>query len=305
MWELSVEAERKRAAGTECSMSYTRFGLMILTSTAAMFGLMYLNTYAWEHLFFSETRTYMAILMGATMAIIMLAYMLGMYSSVRLNVAIFAGAAIVFAISLWLVRSQATVSGPSYMRAMIPHHSIAIMTSERAQIRDPRVQKLAHEIIEAQRREIAEMRYLIAAIASGHTVESIYRDPPAEPGTVEDALSKVLLSQLDLAPMPEAEVHRILAADTRCAFNRSPESDPVLWAARDGSAAITLNGVLVNLTAGGEAVADGATFLAPGIRVIVQPLGEGADWRADAELIFELDAGLTVGYRGFYGCEQT
>jgi hypothetical protein len=145
-------------------MSYVRFGLMILTSTVVMFVLMYLNTYAWEHVFFSETRTYMAIMMGATMAVIMLAYMLGMYSNKSLNIAIFAGAVIVFALTLWLVRSQATVSGPSYMRAMIPHHSIAVMTSERAQIRDPRVQKLAHEIIAAQRREIAEMRYLIEQI---------------------------------------------------------------------------------------------------------------------------------------------
>ena len=48
-----------------------------------------------------------------------------------------------------------------YMKAMIPHHSIAILTSERAQISDPRVRKLADEIIEAQRREIAEMKYLI------------------------------------------------------------------------------------------------------------------------------------------------
>ena len=143
-------------------MSYVRFGLMILTSTVVMFILMYLNTYALEHVFFSETRTYMAILMGATMAVIMLAYMLGMYANKALNIAIFAGAIVVFALSLWLVRSQVTVSGPSYMQAMIPHHSIAIMTSERAQISDPRVRKMADEIIEAQRREIGEMKALIA-----------------------------------------------------------------------------------------------------------------------------------------------
>jgi len=287
-------------------MSYIRFGLMILTSTVVMFVLMYLNTYAWEHLFFSETRAYMAVLMGATMAIIMLAYMLGMYSSPRLNIAIFAGAAIVFALSLWLIRSQVTVSGPSYMRAMIPHHSIAIMTSERAQIRDPRVRKLADEIIEAQRREIAEMRYLIADIASGTTVQRVYRDPPAEPGTVEDALSSVLVSQLDLAPMPEAEADRVVGSNIRCRFSRSPEAEPILWAAQDGdAAAVKLNGVLVRLEAAGDAVADPAAFLAPGIRVIVRPLGEQADWRADAELVFALDGGLTVGYRGFYDCEQT
>ncbi|WP_293414220.1 DUF305 domain-containing protein [Phenylobacterium sp.] len=145
-------------------MSYKRFFAMIATSTVVMFGLMYLNTYRLEHVLFSETRVYMAILMGATMAVIMLGFMLGMYKNRAANIAIFAGAAVVFAGSLFLVRSQATVSQVSYMRAMVPHHSIAIMTSERAQITDPRVRKLADEIIAAQRREIAEMKYLIAEL---------------------------------------------------------------------------------------------------------------------------------------------
>ena len=142
-------------------MSYWRFAAMIATSTVVMFVLMYLNTYAWEHVFWSETRAWMALVMGATMAVIMLAFMLGMYKKRVLNFAIFGGAAAVFALSLWLVRGQATVNDTEYMSAMIPHHSIAIMTSERAQISDPRVRKLADEIIEAQEREIAEMKYLI------------------------------------------------------------------------------------------------------------------------------------------------
>lgn len=135
---------------------------MIATSTVVMFGLMYLNTYALEHVFFSETRAYMALLMGAVMAIIMLSFMLNMYRKPQVNLAIYALSAAVFALSLWLVRSQATVEDVSYMRAMIPHHSIAILTSERANISDPRVRRLADEIIRAQRREIAEMKALIA-----------------------------------------------------------------------------------------------------------------------------------------------
>ena len=137
---------------------------MIATSTVVMFILMYLNTYLLSHVFWSETRAYMALLMGATMAIIMLAFMLSMYSNKSINTAIFAGAALAFAGSLWLVRSQVTVGDTSYMRAMIPHHSIAIMTSSRAEISDPRVRKLADEIVYAQDKEIAEMRYLINEI---------------------------------------------------------------------------------------------------------------------------------------------
>jgi uncharacterized protein (DUF305 family) len=127
---------------------------------------MYLNTYTLAHVRFSETRVYMALLMGATMAIIMLAYMLGMYKNRRANIGIFVGSVVVFAASLWLVRSQATVGDVAYMKAMIPHHSIAIMTSERANITDPRVRDLANSIIQTQREEIAEMNRLIADIAS-------------------------------------------------------------------------------------------------------------------------------------------
>jgi uncharacterized protein (DUF305 family) len=145
---------------------YANFGAMIATSTVVMFGLMYLNTYQLDHVFFSETRTYMALVMGAAMAIIMLAFMLKMHTNRRLNIGIFAGSAIVFAVALWLVRSQATVDQVSYMRAMIPHHSIAILTSERAGISDPRVRKLADQIIESQRQEILEMKALIKDLES-------------------------------------------------------------------------------------------------------------------------------------------
>jgi uncharacterized protein (DUF305 family) len=141
--------------------NYVKFGLMILTSTIVMFGLMYLNTYELDHVFFSETRAYMAVLMGSVMAFIMLAFMSKMYANRKLNTAIYIGSVIVFGVSLWLVRSQTTVDDVSWMKAMIPHHSIAILTSERANISDPRVRDLANGIINAQKREITEMKALL------------------------------------------------------------------------------------------------------------------------------------------------
>lgn len=142
--------------------NYARFGAMVGTATIIMLGLMYLNTYQWDHIFFSETRAYMALIMGAVMAVIMLLFMQKMYTNKRANAGIIIGSIIIFALSLWLVRSQTTIGDVSYMRAMIPHHSIAILTSEKAQITDPRVRELADEIIEAQVKEIAEMKALIA-----------------------------------------------------------------------------------------------------------------------------------------------
>lgn len=161
--QMSKQPEDKgKEHGGDMQMSYWRFSAMIATSILVMFSLMYLNTFAMEQVYWSETRAWMALLMGGSMAVIMLSFMLGMYKKKLINIGIFVAAAVVFAGSLWLVRSQATVNDVDYMKAMIPHHSIAILTSNRAQISDPRVRKLADEIIEAQEREIAEMKYLIA-----------------------------------------------------------------------------------------------------------------------------------------------
>lgn len=125
---------------------------------------MYLNTYQLSHVYFSETRTYMALYMGATMAVIMLLFMLNMYKDKKKNITVLIASVAVFAGSLFLVRSQATVDDSSWMSAMIPHHSIAILTSDRAKIKDKRVQKLATNIIEAQEREIKEMQWLLKDI---------------------------------------------------------------------------------------------------------------------------------------------
>lgn len=147
-------------------MSYSKFATMIGTSTIVMLVLMYLTTYSWDHVFFSETRLFMAIVMGAAMAFIMLMFMLGMYKSRRINISILTGSLAIFALSLWFARSQETVDDVAWMKAMIPHHSIAILTSERANISDPRVRELADNIIETQKAEIAEMKALINDLAN-------------------------------------------------------------------------------------------------------------------------------------------
>lgn len=126
-----------------------------------MFGMMYLNVYSIDHLFFSRTRVFMALMMGAVMAIIMLLFMWKMYENKTLNKIILGVSVLVFAGSLFMVRSQTTVSDVAWMKAMIPHHSIAILTSKRANLKDPEVKKLANDIIEAQEKEIEQMKKLI------------------------------------------------------------------------------------------------------------------------------------------------
>lgn len=158
--------------GSDDGPSYWRFAAMIATSMAAMFVLMYVNTFAFDHVKWSETRFYMTFVMGAAMAGIMLSFMLGMFTSKKMNVGIFVASALVLVGAIWLVRSQETVQESSYMSAMIPHHSIAILTSERSEISDVRVCELAVAITEAQRREISEMEWLITDIAENGPAET-------------------------------------------------------------------------------------------------------------------------------------
>lgn len=152
---------------------YLRFGAMIATSTAVMFMLTYTNAFMFDHVRWSEERVYMALLMGAAMAIIMLGFMWGMiYKNVKINAAIVVGALLMGGVALGLSRSQLLVDDQAYMKGMIPHHSIAILTSERADIDDVRVRELADEIIVAQREEIAEMEWLIEDIEENGPVRT-------------------------------------------------------------------------------------------------------------------------------------
>lgn len=154
-------SDRKNMNHQQGMNPYVKFTLMILTSTIVMYIMMYFNTYEWDHIYFSETRAYMALYMGAGMAVLMLAFMGNMYKKTKLNLAIYGISVLLFAVGIWGVRSQQTVDQVDWMQAMIPHHSIAILTSSRADIEDPRVQKLADDIIEAQEREIEQMQDLI------------------------------------------------------------------------------------------------------------------------------------------------
>ena len=140
------------------------FAAMIATSIVTMFVLKYSNVYDTGHIWFSQTRMWMALMMGMAMIVIMLGFMWGMYRTFMTKVLVMIGAVLGFALFLFLARSQTTVNDQAYMKAMIPHHSIAVLTSRRAQITDPRVRELADAIIEAQVKEIAQMEMLLEDI---------------------------------------------------------------------------------------------------------------------------------------------
>ncbi len=140
---------------------YTNFILMLICSAISMYITMYFNTYELSHVFFSWTRMYMTFIGIGGMAIIMFLFMRKMYTDKIKNIAIILGSVVLMIASTFLVRQQIPIDDVKWMRAMIPHHSIAILTSNKAEIKDPEVKKLAEEIIKAQEREIAEMKKMI------------------------------------------------------------------------------------------------------------------------------------------------
>ena len=160
---LQEETNKKKSKN-----NYTKFVIMLAGSFLAMYITMYLNTYAIDHVYFSLTRFYMTCLGIAAMALIMFFTMRKMYRNKKKNIAIVLGSIILFVSALGLVRAQSPIIGDVlWMKAMIPHHSIAILTSERADIKDPEVRKLADDIIEAQKREIEEMKTMINRFQNG------------------------------------------------------------------------------------------------------------------------------------------
>lgn len=287
-------------------MKYRRFFLMIATSTIVMFALMYLNTYIVSHVFWSQTRAWMAILMGATMTVVMLAFMYSMYKNKWLNIGIFIGATIVAGLSLWLVRSQVTVDDSDYLSAMIPHHSIAIMTSSRAKIEDQRVRKLADEIIYAQDKEIAEMKYLLASIAKHGISSTENKHVPPELNTVQAALVTPDVQTLAPQFLTEKEISVALPEGAECAFHYTMSSQPVLAFGSEGKneiVALQISGTLVRIASDLENVfTSGDVTLSISSRNGAPPAALKEQGLSEADMVLSIGSELETGFSGYLRC---
>ncbi len=153
--------EKHHEHSEKMKMSYGKFFTMMLISLFIMYFVMFLNMDKLEHYHTSTTRIYMALLMVAPMGIVMMLMMGKMYQDRKVNTLVIAGSVVVFVVVLLAMRSQTPVKDIQYMKAMIPHHSSAILTSKHADISDPEVKKLSQQIIESQEREIADMEAMI------------------------------------------------------------------------------------------------------------------------------------------------
>ena len=141
--------------------NYKTLFLMLGISFVIMYSVMFFNVDRLNHIYLSMTRLYMAILMVAPMAILMLGLMWKMFENKKTNIIIILSCIVIFSLALAGLRTQTPISDEQYMKAMIPHHSSAILTSQEANIEDPEVKELAESIIEAQEREIAQMKEIL------------------------------------------------------------------------------------------------------------------------------------------------
>ncbi len=130
--------------------------------------IMFLNVEEADHIYLNMTRFYMSLLMICAMPVLMIVMMPLMYSDKKANIIIMISSIVVFAFAFIGVHKQFLIGDIQYMKGMIPHHSIAIMTSKNAHIKDARVRKLADGIIETQEKEIAEMKAMIDSLQNTH-----------------------------------------------------------------------------------------------------------------------------------------
>lgn len=142
-------------------MTYPKFFFMLALSFLIMYAVMFLNVDSADHIYLSLTRTYMSLLMVSPMALLMLLMMWKMYPKKRLNMFIVVFSITIFAISLTSLRKQVLVDDAQYMKAMIPHHSSAIMTSKNAELNDPELKTLSQQIIRSQEKEIIQMKNIL------------------------------------------------------------------------------------------------------------------------------------------------
>jgi uncharacterized protein (DUF305 family) len=140
---------------------YKMLAIMLAISFFIMYVVMFMNVDEFSHIYLSYTRTYMTLLMISPMALVMLLLMRKMYTNKKLNMIITITSVSLFVFALTALRSQAFISDTQYMKAMIPHHSSAIMASKNANIKDPELRRLSDSIIKSQEEEITQMKLIL------------------------------------------------------------------------------------------------------------------------------------------------
>jgi uncharacterized protein (DUF305 family) len=105
---------------------------------------------------------YMALMMVAPMAILMLLMMGSMYPNKNVNLVLYVAFAGLFIGAFGFTRAQTFVGDEQFLRSMIPHHSGAILMCRESSATDPEIVALCDRIIQSQREEIAQMKTILS-----------------------------------------------------------------------------------------------------------------------------------------------
>lgn len=143
---------------------YATLAAAIAVHFVIMWALTYSGVWVFDHIWLNLNRFYMAVVMVAPMVVVMVLAMWHMFPKARVNVALLAVSALVFGGAFAAIRTQVFVSDEQLSRSMIPHHSIAIKTCERADLSDPETIRLCEQIVQTQREEIAQMEAILARL---------------------------------------------------------------------------------------------------------------------------------------------
>jgi hypothetical protein len=143
---------------------YATLAVAVTVHFFIMWALTYSGVWSFDHIWLNLNRFYMAVVMVAPMVVVMVIAMRHMFPDKRVNVALLSVSTLVFAGAFASIRSQALVGDEQLSRSMIPHHSIAIKTCERARLDDPETIQLCREIVETQQEEIAQMERILARL---------------------------------------------------------------------------------------------------------------------------------------------
>lgn len=143
---------------------YMMFALNVVLSFVIMYLGMFAMIWSTAHFFNNLNMVYMSLIMLAPMTIAMLLTMGMMLKNMKLNMILYAAFALVFVLSFWAMRAQGAVGDRQFIRAMIPHHSGAILMCNRASLRDQEIRDICFKpngIVDSQTREIAQMKQIL------------------------------------------------------------------------------------------------------------------------------------------------
>ncbi len=167
MMEMTARNPEQQGQGQHGGMQgmqksgYGKLGIALLLSFLVMFPLSMAFIDKWSHFHWNLSNAYMALTMVAPMGLIMMLVMRDMFPKKGLNIALVIGFVVMFFGGLWLGHKEIGVGNDQFLRAMIPHHSRAILVCQNANITDPAIDELCQGIVKTQEEEIATMEVML------------------------------------------------------------------------------------------------------------------------------------------------